>query len=127
MYRDFWVIITVIIIIVILDIVSNNYTVKAMTTISGELEELKSVLYQDNEEKTHNQIKKIEDDWHHYHQVLAYYLEHDELEKVETQLSVLKGKIEQKEYDNCLEEIETMTFILGHIQEKEQFSVQSIF
>ena len=127
MHKEFWTIMIVIILIVGLDIASNVYTSKVSQELTQELEQLKEVLFSKEEDSIHEKEKEVQEKWDQYHTLLAYYLEHDELEKVETELSVLKGKIEEKEYNNCLEEIETMTFILSHIQEKEKFSFQSIF
>ena len=52
-----------------------------------------------NEEKLNNQIENIVNNWNEKHKKLAYYIEHDELEKVETELVYLKGNIEVKEYE----------------------------
>ena len=45
------------------------------------------------------QLDLIFNDWEEYYNVLAYYIEHDELEKVETELTRLKSYYDSKMYD----------------------------
>ena len=58
---------------------------------------------------------------------LAYYIEHDELEKIELYLTALKSNIETKEYNQAVVEVDSCIFILKHIEEKYSFNLQNIF
>ena len=127
MYKE--IIITVLIVTLIfgLDIITSRYTANAIDELSQNLDELKTDLdtkSEDNiEEKTNNIFKK----WREYYDVLAYYIEHDELEKVETQLTMLRSDQNEKQYEECKKEIDTTKFILKHIENKEKFTLQSVF
>ena len=59
--------------------------------------------------------------------VLSYYIEHDELEKVGIQIALLNGDLQVEEYNTAIENLEEVIYILKHIQEKEQFDFRSIF
>lgn len=50
-----------------------------------------------------------------------------DINKVETELTKLKADQESQKYDDCINEIETTKFILRHIEDKEKFTIQSIF
>lgn len=127
MYKE--IIITVLIVTLIfgLDIITSRYTANAIDELSQNLDELKTDLdtkSEDNiEEKTNNIFTK----WREYYDVLAYYIEHDELEKVETQLTMLRADQNEKQYEECKKEIDTTKFILKHIENKEKFTLQSVF
>lgn len=127
MYKE--IIITVLIVTLIfgLDIITSRYTANAIDELSQNLDELKTDLdtkSKDNiEEKTNNIFTK----WREYYDVLAYYIEHDELEKVETQLTMLRAEQYEKQYEECKKEIDTTKFILKHIENKEKFTLQSVF
>ena len=127
MYKE--IIITVLIVTLIfgLDIITSRYTANAIDELSQNLDELKTDLdtkSEDNiKEKTNNILKK----WREYYDVLAYYIEHDELEKVETQLTMLRADQNEKQYEECKKEIDTTKFILKHIENKEKFTLQSVF
>lgn len=74
-----------------------------------------------------NKIVEIENEWNEYQEKLAYYIEHDELEKVETQIFTMKGFSEIKKYDEIIPELEKCIFILEHIQDKTKLNVKNIF
>ena len=127
MYKEIIITILIVVLILGLDIITSRYTANAIVELSKNLDELKTDLdtkSEDNiEEKTNNIFTK----WREYYDVLAYYIEHDELEKVETQLTMLRSDQNEKQYEECKKEIETTKFILKHIENKEKFTLQSVF
>ena len=124
MYKE-----TILIVVIILglDIITNRYTANAIDELSQSLDELKLDLNTKSkseiEEKTNNIFSK----WREHYDILAYYIEHDELEKVETQLTMLRSDQNEEQYEECKKEIDTTKFILKHIENKEKFTLQSIF
>lgn len=72
-------------------------------------------------------ITKVTNNWNNRHDKLAYYIEHDELEKVETHLTILQSDIEVEDYEQALGELDSCRFVLEHIQEKESFKLKNIF
>lgn len=127
MYKELIIITVVIILIVGLDIVTGKYTKDSVEVISNELNELREYILEENKEKAVNKMQKIKDKWEEKYKVLAFYIEHDELEKVETELTRLTADLNVKEYKHCISELDTTIFILEHIQEKEEFHLRSIF
>ncbi len=127
MYKEILIIIIVIALILFLDVITNNYTSNATCVLTGDLNNLRDYVISEKKEDINNKMKEIEDKWDEYKNVLAYYIEHDELEKVETELTTLKGSVEVKEYTHCVGNLDATIFILEHIQDKEKFTIQSIF
>lgn len=82
-------------------------------------------------EKDHNELAKMAQDiyeqWIKKNEGLSYYLEHDELEKVHTQIRKAEACFEADEVQNAIPEIEDGIFILEHIQEKQSFKLKTIF
>ena len=64
--------------------------------------------------------------WEELDDILAYYIEHDELEKVKTALTSAKSYIEVEEYKESIEAIDKCIYILEHIHEKEMFCLDNI-
>ena len=58
---------------------------------------------------------------------MAYFIEHNELEKVETNLTNIKSYIEEDELDMAISSIDEAEFILKHIKEKNSFNLENIF
>ena len=125
------IIISIIIIIGIIigNIVTQNYTSKSINLIGETLEELRTELAKDEleKEKTENTIKKIDQQWDEMHNKMAYYIEHDELEKVETNLIALKSFCKSEEYADAISELDKSVFVLQHIENKNSFNWQNIF
>ena len=74
-----------IILIIIGNNVTNSYAKNEMDEISDQLEQLRGILNQDNinKEDAKKEISKIFDNWKQKYGKLAYFIEHNELEKVE--------------------------------------------
>ena len=94
MKKEMIICIFVVIIIVLGNIITQRYTKISVETLSNDLEELKIDL--DNKlnnigKKTKEEISEevniITEEWELRHDKLAYYIEHNELEKVEDNLT----------------------------------------
>ena len=77
--------------------------------------------------RANKKVKEIYEKWIQMHNKLAIYIEHDELEKIETDLVATKSNIEIKEYETGIEKIDTCKFILEHVKDKEKLSWTNIF
>lgn len=127
MYKEIIIIIVVIILVIGLDVISNSYLKESVIELSNELKVLKVQILKENQEKSKKQMQIVKDKWEKKYKVLAYYIEHDELEKVETELVRLSADIDMKEYKHCINELEASIFILEHIEQKEKIDIISIF
>ena len=78
-------------------------------------------------EKVQKEIEDIYKQWEERHDKLAYFIEHDELEKVETQFVAIKGYIETEDYEESISELDKSVFILEHIEDKYAFNLQNVF
>lgn len=123
--------VVIVIIIVISNILTQNYTINSVEELSNNLSELKIKLEENeesiNQDDIKDKIQNVEDSWKDKHEKLAYYIEHDELEKVETNLTSLKSFITTNEYSEAISELDKSVFVLKHIEEKYAFNLQNIF
>ena len=129
MYKETIICIVITILIIIGDIITGNYTKSSVQETSNVLSELREEIIKNdvNNEIAKDKINKINNEWIQRHNKLAYYIEHDELEKVETDFTALKGFIETKEYSDAISELDKSIYILKHIEEKNKFSLENIF
>lgn len=111
--------------------ITDNYTKKSINEATSDLsnlrEELKKQESEINFDVAKEKIDKIYQDWDLSCEKLAYYIEHDELEKVKTELTGLKGYIENKEHLDAIPELDKSIFILDHIKDKSDFNLKNIF
>ena len=132
MKKETIICILVIIIVAIGNFVTQNYTEKCVSIINDDLIELENKMKkEDKDQKDMEDIKEkvveTKETWTLMQEILAFYIEHDELEKVETQLFLLKGQADTKLYSNAVAEIEKCIFILEHIEDKNALSIKNIF
>ena len=124
-------IITIVIIMIIffVEYITKNYTEKVFSKVENELNLLKEEILDDknNKENLIKRTESIKEDWENDNELLSYYLEHDELEKVNTQIVLIKGYLESDSPQDSIPDLEECIFILKHIQEKEAFNLKNIF
>ena len=142
MKKELIICLFIIILIIVTNIVTQNYTKTSVNKMSERLDVISQIVFDNinsnaNEINTENsnieknkikqEVEKLENTWNELQEKLAYYIEHDELEKVETQIYAIKGFYEIEKYDEILPEAEKCKFILKHIEEKTKLSIKNIF
>ena len=126
MYKETIIIIIIIILIILGDIITQKYTEKTVSEISIGLYELKDCISQNKEEK-YKKIENIEEKWDKKSETLAYYIENDELEKVNTEIAKIKADIETNNEKIAIENLERCIFVLEHIKDKNLIKIVNIF
>ena len=125
-----WIIsVVIVVVIVALNIFTQNYTKEVVSYMDDTLKNLRTDITQEEVEKemVQEKISQIMAQWEERYQKLAFFVEHDELEKVETQLTALKANIEVEEYTQGVPELDTCIFILNHIKDKFSLQIKNVF
>ena len=93
MYKELVIIIIIIVLVIAGNIITQNNTNKTVETMNEELNTFRNEISSENvnKQEAQNHISKINDTWEEKLETLAYYIEHDELEKVSTELTRLKA------------------------------------
>ncbi len=129
MIKELVISIVIVICIVSGNVITQNYTKKAVEETTQSLQELREEMINEDieKEKASEKIELIHHNWDNYYEKLAYYIEHNELEKVETQLTGIKGYIEKEEYTEAIPELDKGVYILYHIKDKNAVNLKNIF
>ena len=133
MKKELIICIVIFTLIVIGNIITQNYTKQSVNNLSNKLEELKENIYgtikEDNKENEDliEEVDNITKNWETRHDKLAYYIEHNELEKVEDNLTGLNSLVKTNQYPDAIKELDKCVFILKHIEEKYAFNLENIF
>lgn len=131
MWKEIIICIIIVTTITIGNNITQNYSLESIETLTSKLGELKVQMKEkkkniDNE-KIQEKANNIFNEWTQRYDKLAYYIEHDELEKVETNLTSLKSCIETNSFSEAVNELDKCTFVLKHIKDKYMFNLQNIF
>ena len=127
MYKEMAICIILVILIIIVDIVTQNYTKSTVNYMTGEIKELNQKILSRDTDGFNEELEKIDGKWSKTHDKLAYYIEHDELEKVETTFTAGKSLAIAGEYNQAISELEKTIYVLDHITDKYSFNWINIF
>ena len=124
----------VISIIVLVCIFGLNYITQKNT--DDTVQDVSSRLEMVRDEVTKSEVDKEKatlhandafDKWEELDDTLAYYIEHNEIEKVTTALTSVKSYVEMELYEDSVEAIDKCHYILDHITQKEMVTLDNIF
>ena len=93
MYKEIIISAVLLVFIFTANYFTRNYTQKSIEEVTQKLESLKTEMLEKGEQ-TGEKYDELEKIWLEKYEVLAYYIEHDELEKVSSELFQLKGSIQ---------------------------------
>lgn len=129
MHKELIISIIIVVFIFSLDYATQEYTDKTIEKTTSNLVQIKDDMRENNIDNTEllAKVSKAYDEWLEYHDKLAYYIEHDELEKVETNFTACRSFVESDKYDLALAELEKTIFVLEHISDKYAFNLENIF
>lgn len=129
MYRELAICIVTVIVIILGNIITENYTKGSVDESTNQLAELKEDINKEEveQQKALEKINKIHEKWDEKYNILAFYLEHNELEKIETELTGLRASIETEEYEQAVNELDKAVYLLKHVEEKNKLSWKNIF
>lgn len=134
MLKEFIICTIIIIMIFIGNGLTQGYSedsIESMNQKLVNLEEMinkdKSEISNDDKEKIKMAEEEISKQWEEMFSRLAYYIEHEELEKFSRNLENIKTYIRIEKYEEAIKEIGEGIFILNHIEDKYSFNLQNIF
>ena len=129
MYKEIIVCILVVILIISMDLLSNNYTKKVFFSINDSLGNLRNEMLKEDKDvnKINDEITKVEQAWNSKLNLLSCYIEHNELEKVARQLTLIKGNIDVGEYNQAIPQLDDCVYVINHIKDKESLLIRNLF
>lgn len=108
-----------------INIITQECTKDAVDSLNEKLIEIKEDIL--NEKQINDSMKEVLQIWKDKKNILEYYIEHEELEKIEIEIKELNIKIQTKNLEEGLVNIERGVFLLNHVNEKYRLKIQNIF
>ena len=129
MLKESIICIVIILSIILGNNITQNYTKQSVEELSKELNSLRETVNKTDidAQEAKDKMEVIHQKWEERHDKLAYFIEHDELEKVETELTEIKAYIETQEYEELVGKLDKSMFLLRHIEDKYSFNLQNVF
>ena len=131
MLKEIIICITIVTTIVIGNSVTQKYTTESVDEMVNSLNSIRTEIFENKENidinNLQDEIDNLKEKWEKRHEKLAFYIEHDELEKVETNITAMKSFVESAEYADSISELDKTVFVLKHIEDKYVFNLQNVF
>ena len=128
MWRDIVFCIIIIVIIITVDFFIQDYIKNSAEDLTIKLDNLKQEISNKEEDKINEvDTKEVRETWKEKYKILASVIEHDELEKVEKNLTGIYSALESKELSEVISELDESMFILRHIKDKYSFKIENVF
>ena len=129
MYKEIIISVVILVFIFGLNYITEKNTDKTVDTMNENLRAVREDLVKEDidKEKIKEDTFKAYDKWEELDGAMAYYIEHDELEKVKTAITSVKSYVEMEEYSQSVEAIDKCIYILEHIRHREMFKMDNIF
>ena len=127
MLKELIICIIIVVSIISLDVVTQNFTEQTIGEITGDFEVLKKTILNGNIEEMKKQADGINNKLEGKNEKLAYFIEHDELEKVSNAIIEMKSHIETETFSDAIAELEEGIFVLKHIEERNALDLKNIF
>lgn len=127
MKKEAIITILIIVLILIFEWITQTYTHKAFAEVEENLQQLKEEILSDaDNSELIGKTEEIAKLWESKQERLSFYLEHNELEKVNTQIVLIKGYLESDTPQDAIPDLEEGLYIIEHIKEKEAFNLKNI-
>ncbi len=128
MKKEIIICIFVIILVIVLNVITVNYTKNSVRIIKSELSNIREEIQQEEDEGAITEaISELKNEWKKRYNKLAYYIEHDELEKVHLYIVGLDSNVNAEEYSQAIVELDKCVYILEHIEDKYSLNLKNIF
>ena len=129
MNKELIICVVIIILIIVGNAITQNYTRQNIQDISTALEKLEEelIVKEINWNNAKSHYYDINKKWKDVKNIMSYFIEHDELEKVETNLVGLNSFIDMRDEKEAVAELNRAIFVLKHIEDKNNLNLRNIF
>lgn len=127
MKKEIIICFVVVALVIALNVISEGHTDYIMDDTEKSLGTLRQELFLEDGQKVETGIKDILNKWEEDKELLSIYIEHDELEKIETCLREINSNVETEQYDIAIQSLDTCVFLMNHIKDKYKLSIKNIF
>ena len=121
--REIITLIVIIVFIVAIDLITDKIMKNVVDDMVNLIEDIERKIGENLEDVKIDDLKKV---WHEKEVMLAYFSEHDELEKVTVEVTELKSNMENDMKEEAKGNIDKIKFLLKHIEEKEKLKLKNM-
>lgn len=125
--KEYAIVIIILIAVFCIDYFTSKSLGESVSWMRDGINSLENKINENKEDEAQEEFYKLEEHWKEETEKLSLFVEHNELEKVSSEIVVIEANFETDEADKVLENIAELRFLLEHIEEKNQLKLKNIF
>ena len=125
--KEYIIIIVIIFLISTIEVWTSYELRNSIDNMKNGIQSVQNKVDEKNEKEAQQEFDKLKENWKDQADRLAFFTEHNELEKINNDLVKIEANFESDENDMLMENIAELKFILDHIEEKNQLRWKNIF
>ena len=130
-YKTLIFAISILIIIIILDIIFENYSKNAIEKINSNIDKIGKFFEIEGENYDKEELEKLSekarDEWRKREDILSCFIEHDEVEKINIKLDVLYTQVKNDVWMDAKSTVSEVKRLVKYLEGKYELSIQNIF
>ena len=108
-------------------ILGNMYIMNTMNDFIDSMEDLRDLINNNKWEQAEIHLKNLDKNWSQTQDYILIFVDHAELQNLETALASLSIQIEHRKNIETLTEINIAIRVLENIKDQEEFALKNIF
>lgn len=130
-YKTLIIAIVIVIIVIILDIIFENYSKNSIQKVNKNIDKLYTIFEDEKENYDSKKLEKLainaRKEWKKREDILSCFIEHDEIEKINSKLDVLYVQIKNEVWMDAKTTTSEVKRLIKYLEGKYELSVQNIF
>ena len=130
-YKTLIFAISILIIIIILDIIFENYSKNAIEKINSNIDKIGKAFEIEGENYDKEELEKLSEkarnEWRKREDILSCFIEHDEVEKINIKLDVLYTQVKNEVWMDAKSTVSEVKRLVKYLEGKYELSIQNIF
>ena len=125
--KEYLIIFIIMLIVLLSNCFTNRQLSDSVEFIRNGIISIENKMKEKNEINAQKEFHEIKNKWKEKSENLALFVEHNELEKVSKEIVIIESNFETDDYDEVIENISELKFVLEHIEEKNKLKLKNIF
>lgn len=126
MSKELIVTVIILVAIIALNFFVSQYVDDKFNYVLSEIDAMEDLVKDKNYEESEKKLDDIMQYWHKNEDLLSFFIEHDELEKVMTELTSFSAYLEIED-ESAYESLKKTSYLIKHIEEKDDLKLKNIF
>ncbi len=125
--KEYFIIVIILVIVFLIDYLTDKNLSDSTSWMRDGMVSVENKMKGNQESEAQNEFHDLAEKWNKEVEKLSLFVEHNELEKVSSDIVLIKSNFDTNDTDELFQNIADLKFMLEHIEEKNQLKLKNIF